>query len=130
MVNLGIYLKGQDVADMVKLGTYLEVVDMKVEDKPWEGAVEEDRLMEDKENVVEVGMPLDYMVDPIDGAQLTYEFSKEKPLRCVYRARISAICFSAFSFFIFHAGISALASWISRTTSNTDFSMIACSATI
>ncbi|KAI6679079.1 hypothetical protein NL676_039875 [Syzygium grande] len=58
MVNLGIYLKGRDVADMVKLGTYQEVVDMKAEDKPWEGMVEEDR-----ENVMEVGMPLDYMVD-------------------------------------------------------------------
>ena len=63
MVNLGTYLKGQEVVDMLKLGTYLEVVDMKAEDKPWEGTMEEDRLTKDRENVVAVSMPLDYMVD-------------------------------------------------------------------
>lgn len=47
MVNLGTYLKDREVANMMKLGTYLEVVDMKAEDKPREGTVEEDRLMVD-----------------------------------------------------------------------------------
>ncbi|KAI6679702.1 hypothetical protein NL676_033583 [Syzygium grande] len=63
MVNLRTYLKGREVADMVKLSTYLDVVDMKGEDKLWEGTVEEKRRMEDRENVVEVGIPLDYVVD-------------------------------------------------------------------
>ena len=72
MLNIGIYVKGREVANMVKLGTYLEVVDMKVEDKPWEGTVEEDRPMEDRENVVEVGMPLDYMVDPMGMQYLSH----------------------------------------------------------
>ncbi|KAI6679072.1 hypothetical protein NL676_039868 [Syzygium grande] len=72
MVNLGTYLKGREVVDIVKLGTYLEVVDMKAEDKPCEGMMEVDRLMEDREKVVEVSMPPDYIVNTMGMQNLSY----------------------------------------------------------